>query len=64
MSTEVAKPRRPLIPLLLLHTVAAGFCFGFFTLLPIGFCLLCMAIGNDMGGPMLFPILEPVMDFS
>jgi hypothetical protein len=36
--------------------VAAGVCFAFFTIVPIGACIILMAIGNDPGGPMFFPI--------
>lgn len=45
-----------MLPLLLLHFVAAGVCFAFFTVVPIIGCLILMAIGNDPGGPMFFPV--------
>src|SRR3954469_23252731 len=50
------KNRRPALPLLILHVAAAGVCFAFFSIIPITVCLVCMAIGNDPGGPMFFPI--------
>jgi hypothetical protein len=56
MSAQPLKERRPLLPLLLLHFAAAGACFVFFTVVPIVGCLVLMAIGNDPGGPMFFPI--------
>ncbi|MBI2927086.1 MAG: hypothetical protein HYY24_15430 [Verrucomicrobia bacterium] len=48
--------RRPLLPLLLLHFAAAGVCFAFFTVVPMAGCVILMAIDNDPGGPMFFPI--------
>ena len=56
MSTQPQKKRRPVLPLLLLHFAAAGVCFVFFAVVPIVGCLVFMAIGNDPGGPMFFPI--------
>ncbi|MCO5053713.1 MAG: hypothetical protein M9920_15650 [Verrucomicrobiae bacterium] len=56
MSASLQKERRPLLPLLLLHFAAAAACFVFFTVVPIVGCLVLMAIGNDLGGPMFFPI--------
>lgn len=56
MSAEMQRDGRPLLPLLLLHAAAAGVCFSFFTIVPIGACLVLMAIGNDPGGPMFFPM--------
>ena len=56
MSVQSPKERRPLLPLLFLHFAAAGVCFAFFTVVPIVGCLVLMAIGNDPGGPMFFPI--------
>jgi len=56
MSTPPPKERRPLLPLLLLHFGAATVCLAFFTVVPIVGCLTFMAIGNDPGGPMFFPI--------
>jgi hypothetical protein len=47
---------RPVLPLLILHLAAAGVCFAFFSITPVAVCLVCMAIGNDPGGPMFFPI--------
>ena len=47
---------RPVLPLLVLHIAAAGVCFAFFSIAPVAVCLVCMAIGNDPGGPMFFPI--------
>jgi len=54
MGTTVKNAKQ--IPLLLLHFAAAGICFAFFTVVPIFGCLILMAIGNDPGGPMFFPI--------
>jgi hypothetical protein len=48
--------RRPLLPLLVLHGVAAVACFAFFTVAPIVVCLVFMVAGKDGGGPMFFPI--------
>ena len=45
-----------MLPLLLLHAAAGAVCFAFFTIAPIVVCLILMAIGNDPGGPMFFPI--------
>jgi hypothetical protein len=56
MSAQPTSQRRPLLPLVLLHLAAAGVCFSFFTVVPIVGCLILMAIGNDPGGPMFFPI--------
>jgi hypothetical protein len=56
MSAEAPSQCRPLLPLLLLHGAAAGVCFAFFTIVPIGACIILMAIGNDPGGPMFFPL--------
>lgn len=56
MSTAATQRPRPLLPLVLLHAAAAAVCFAFFTLMPIGVCIICMMIGNDPGGPMFFPI--------
>lgn len=56
MSATPQKERRALLPLLLLHFAAAGVCFTFFTVVPVVGCLVLMAIGNDPGGPMFFPI--------
>ncbi len=56
MSAQPQKERRPLLPLLLLHFAASGVCFAFFTFIPIVGCLVLMAIGNDPGGLMFFPI--------
>jgi hypothetical protein len=35
---------------------AAGICFAFFIIVPVVICLILMALGNDPGGPMFFPI--------
>ena len=56
MNSEAQKQPRPLLPLILLHIAAAGACFTFFTVVPILACLILMAIGNDPGGPMFFPM--------
>jgi len=56
MRAQPQKERRPLLPLFLLHFAAAGVCLTFFTVVPIVGCLILMAIGNDPGGPMFFPI--------
>ena len=56
MSAQLQNERRSLLPLLLLHFAAAAVCFAFFTGVPIVGCLVLMAIGNDPGGPMFFPI--------
>ena len=45
-----------MLPLFLLHFAAAGVCFTFFTVAPIVGCLILMAVGNEPGGPMFFPI--------
>jgi hypothetical protein len=47
---------RPLLPLLVLHGVAAVACFGFFTVASIVVCVVLMVAGKDGGGPMFFPI--------
>ena len=64
MSDELPMQRRPLLPLVLLHVVAAGVCFAFFTIVPIGACFVLMAIDGDPGGPMFFPIFVMVVIFS
>jgi hypothetical protein len=46
----------PVVLFVVLHAVAALLCFTFFTVVPIGTCLVLMAIGNDPGGPMFFPL--------
>jgi hypothetical protein len=56
MSVQPTNERRPLVPLLLLHLAAAAICFGFFAVVPIVVCLILMAIGNEPGGPVFFPI--------
>jgi hypothetical protein len=56
MSTQSPKERRPLLPLLLLHLAAAGVCFSFFVVVPVVGCLIFMAISNDPGGPVFFPV--------
>ena len=56
MNTQPRKNDGPLLLLLLLHVIAAGACFAFFTIVPITVCLILMTIGNDPGGPMFFPI--------
>jgi hypothetical protein len=56
MNDELPKQCRPFLPLMLLHLAAAGVCFAFFTVMPIGVCLVFMAIGKDPGGLMFFPI--------
>jgi len=56
MIDQPQEERRSLLPLLLLHFTAAGICFAFFTVVPISGCLVFMALGNDLGGPMFFPI--------
>jgi hypothetical protein len=56
MSPELQSQRRPVLPLLFLHAAAAVACFGFFTIIPIAGCIILMAMGNDPGGPMFFPI--------
>jgi len=56
MNADPKKDRRPLLPLLLLHAAAAAVCLGFFTIVPIGASLTLMAITNDPGGPMFFPM--------
>lgn len=38
-----------------------GGLFRFFTVVPVGICLICMAIGNEPGGPMFFPIFVLVV---
>lgn len=45
-----------LLPLVVLHAVAAASCFTFSTLAPIVACLVLALTGNDLGGPMVFPI--------
>ena len=56
MNAQPPDKSRPVLPLLALHIAAAGVCFAFFTFVPVAVCLVCMAIGNDPGGPMFFPI--------
>lgn len=56
MSAQPPIERRPLIPLLLLHFAASAACFAFFTSVPIIGCLVLIAICNDPGGPLFFPI--------
>jgi hypothetical protein len=56
MNAQPPGKSRPVLPLLILHIAAAGVCFGFFCITPIAVCLVCMAIGNDPGGPMFLPI--------
>jgi hypothetical protein len=56
MNADSPTQRRPLLPLVLLHFAAAGVCFAFFLFAPIIACLIFMAIGNDPGGPMFFPM--------
>lgn len=56
MSEEPTTQSRPLVPLLILHAVAAVANFVFFTALPIGACILVMLVSNDPGGPLFFPI--------
>jgi hypothetical protein len=56
MNTSPSNKSRPVLPLLILHLAAAGACFAFFSITPVAVCLVCMAIGNDPGGPMFFPI--------
>jgi hypothetical protein len=41
---------------MLLHLAAAAVCFAFLVLAPIIICLIFMAVDNDPGGPMFFPI--------
>ena len=56
MNAQPPSKSRPVLPLVVLHIAAAGVCFAFFSVTPIAVCLVCMAIGNDPGGPMFFPI--------
>src|SRR5438067_796491 len=56
MNSQPPNQSRPLASLLILHIAAAGLCFAFFSIVPVVVCLVCMAIGNDPGGPMFFPI--------
>ena len=56
MSDKSPRQGQPLLPLLLLHATAGAVCFAFFTIVPIGACIILMAVGNDPGGPMFFPI--------
>ena len=56
MNAQAPKESRPLLPLLLMHFAAAGVCFAFFTVVPIVVCIILIAIGNDPGGAMFFPI--------
>ena len=56
MNAQPPNKSRPVLPLLVLHIAAAGVCFAFFSITPVVVCLVCMAIGNDPGGPMFFPI--------
>jgi hypothetical protein len=41
---------------MLLHLAAAAVCFAFLVFAPIITCLIFMAVDNDPGGPMFFPI--------
>lgn len=58
MKASSLSPAQPpkLLPLLVLHGVAAASCFAFFTLAPIGAYFILALIGNDLGGPMFFPV--------
>ena len=38
------------------HLVAAGVSFGVFTVVPMVLVIAAMAVGNDPGGPMFFPV--------
>ena len=56
MQPAQTKEGRAWLPLIILHLLAAAACFAFFTGVPITACLILMAIGNDPGGPMFFPM--------
>ncbi len=56
MQPAQKKEGRAWLPLVILHLLAAAACFAFFTGVPITACLILMAIGNDPGGPMFFPM--------
>lgn len=56
MQPAQTKEGRAWLPLVILHLLAAAACFAFFTGVPITACLILMAIGNDPGGPMFFPM--------
>lgn len=56
MQPAQTKQGRAWLPLVILHLLAAAACFAFFTGVPITACLILMAIGNDLGGPLFLPM--------